>query len=309
MMTSHLTGISELYASPIGCFCIPMFFFLSGVVFERALEIPQKDLIIKTLKSLIIPFILIALICSIFESIIGNDINRFFNTFTAIILNKKMTNAWFIPTLIIVEIAYHIFYNKVDRSYANTMSIVLMVVGFLYAKIFGLNGTLLWNLDTAFIGIGYFSLGNIYRERSAKKPVKALKSLSMILVCIVICIFNTVYTDSAFRLCMFNSEYGIFAIYIAASLFGILGVIGIAKLIGTNDTLEWLGRNTLYISSLHLTLFCFVEWLYFDFFLFLYSESIVAFWVIEYLLMIVLSSIFNSLLKKIQMFICKFAKL
>ena len=152
---------------------IPLFFFLSGMVFNKNRYADFKAFLAKKIKSLLVPYVIFSVltwgIWAVFACLSHSEVDSYWKplaqTFIAqgsggfLVHNVPL---WFVTCLFVMEIVYYFMadWNKVLIVIATFM---LAAVGYClirYVKVFDV--TLLpWNLEVVCLGIPFYSVGNI----------------------------------------------------------------------------------------------------------------------------------------------------
>ena len=112
-------------------FHMPMFFSLSGALFEYKHDSNQKTLLLNKAKRLLIPFIVVTLVIVIplkYISGYWND-NLIHNIFIGQFLIQGNTHLWFLPTLFL-EFVIFSYVNKYEKINKN-ISFLLIIIGIL----------------------------------------------------------------------------------------------------------------------------------------------------------------------------------
>lgn len=301
MMFSHIETLPEFLAAPIGAFCIPMFFFLSGYTFDSALSKSFKELIIKLFKRLVIPFALICLACALSECALFGGLERFGEFYHKMFFNYRVSNAWFIPSLVFVEIMYYAARKLLPDKLSQIVFVAASIGGFVFAYINGPQSAMLFNFDASLIGLSFFHAGkmiNTYRQ-DLKIVHKDWTAVIMIAISFILSNINAFMDEVDTFICMFGNYYGFIPLYFVASIIGVFGILLLSECIEESETLEWFGRNTLYIASMHLTLTTLLKAKMFNVFTMIYGISPIAYWMFEFTLMVLLGVASSFVLQKI----------
>jgi acyltransferase len=183
MVWAHC-GVPEIIYWYIQSFHMPLFFFISGYLFN-ANKYNFKDYVIKRVRSLIIPYLLFGAVNYIFWVILVR-INAFEtkdNLFDPIkyLLTVNTTthlpiaNAlWFLTCLFIVEIVFYILLKYIKNNNI-TLSVILIIfslIGYFYPLI--TNIRLYWGIDVAFTAIVFYGFGYLFKRNENRNIITYL---------------------------------------------------------------------------------------------------------------------------------------
>lgn len=273
VMLGHLVTYGSPVFNWIFSFHIPLFFFLSGYV-SKFKTSNYKFFLKKISINLIVPyfiFVIIGLILSLlihsWRPISYNIV--LFDVFYAVQPESlHVGQIWFLFCLAVVQMLFLVFLKlHFKKKLVIVGSIFLFAVAAFLIHYFDIE---LWTngehyrfpfkIDTAFMGLFFFSLGyyaklaNFFSKILSSK--KIINALLMLLVLGINIFFGPQLNNTVN---MGDNTYGNLFYYIIAALSGILFIIFASKLIEGNALLLYMGRNALSIFSSH------------SFFLYLYT--------------------------------------
>ena len=246
-------------SSWIYSFHMPLFFFLSGYVFNTHKFFSK--LFVKKVKSLIKPYFFLSIIViayRVLESIIlGKDIN-IIKQIWLFLIQRRQTALWFITCLFVIEMMYF-FVNKIKHIYLKHCVVLLItLIGLTYEKLVG--EALFWNIDIAFAAFGFFYIGVLFRNKKIIETINdRLSTMWKTIVVFVLfginlggAILNNKITGSGLE--MISSQYGFWPLTYVVALSGIIAVVIISMLL-TNKFLIYVGKNTWIYFGLHQAVF------------------------------------------------------
>ncbi|ESS74094.1 acyltransferase [Methyloglobulus morosus KoM1] len=225
-------------------FHVPLFFFISGFLFDRT-KYSFKQYLRKKLNTLLVPYFCFAIFSYLFwffvvrnfsisgKSLAVNSLKPLIGILYAVgsdswrdILNPAL---WFLPCLFVVEVIFYFIKNKY-------FLLIFAVLGYFVAYS---SFRLPWSVDVAQTAIIFYGIGYFYKDRWC-----TYKNLPFLLVLhLVFCFTNG-------RVDMNNMIYGnIFNFYIAA-YSGILFWLIISKILGRNKICEYIGSNAIIFIGL-----------------------------------------------------------
>lgn len=223
MIMGHI-GYGKTFDYFIHAFHMPMFYIISGFFFSRfknEKEICFKEFAIKKAKGLLIPYIFFGAFHSIVYIILNHGTKN-----KTLLINLIWINTdgvpiagalWFLTSLFWVEIIYF-FIDKFlkNQNIKYILIIAIALLGNLLPQFFRLPLA----LDTSFVGVGLFLIGNLLRDKENNKILN-LNVITCVLVAGVIgcLIFCNGYVN------MRNGIYSIIVLFwINAILSTILGM-------------------------------------------------------------------------------------
>lgn len=230
---------------------MPLFFFISGFLFQPHKYTSFKEFFTKKAKSLLVPYFYFAIIVAILS--VFNEALPATDYFLKEILYGSSSALWFLPVLFLTEIMVY-FIQKAKNKYAiGALLIVSVIVSY---ELFLLNFHLPYKAEVVFIsaffyGIGFLSADQI-KERLSKinTILKAGLFIALLALNIFFCYKNITQVDLASNT-MGNYFYGI-----ASALCGTFAFLFLSDVIAVkpnifNRVFTYIGRNTLVILGLH----------------------------------------------------------
>ena len=273
-----LVGVSH---SVIYAFHMPLFFFISGLLFNKEKYISLRHFIKQRAKRLFVPYVLYSIITwsiwACFRYIRNDDVDSYLmpllQTFIAqgsgafIVHNSAL---WFIPCLFAVEVLYFLF-SKFNEWIALALSFVTAIVGCVLTNVYGDDYLFLlpWNLDAAFFALPFYSVANAIRRnvglQRLMEMVTGYKICSLFLtlgLCAILLLLVVNYSVCSMGSSSYNCPMFIFFVRafvgcFAMILFSILVSLLLSK-IRLYKVLKWFGRNSLDVMCLHIPIKGFV---------------------------------------------------
>ena len=260
-------------------FHMPLFFFLSGAVFNGK-KYTFTSFVKRRLKTLVIPYFSLGSVIWIFfvgvNCIVGEENGIYGSNLEmlwGLLRQEHFWTIWFLACLFIVEILYYL----IDKCWPkdSTKIIVSAVVcggGFLYYRCGG--DGLPWNIDVALVAQFFYGLGHIFNHSSRLKST--ILNTGNVRGCIVagsLLLINMLAGVMCIRvsgqsLDMSVGLYGNELLTLVSALAGILCIIWVASHVHLK-TLVYLGQNTMIIFAWHsriIMVFCNYVYAYFGIF-------------------------------------------
>jgi len=239
-------------------FRLPLYFFLSGCFF-KAYE-GFTGFVKRKINKLLIPFLFFFVVCSfVIPNILAHcGINIRFLPMSQMwnaLLDEYYPSGqiWFLLCLFEINILFYVIYLLSGRFEKRTWVIVML------SLLFGAGGILLClakidlpaNLDTAMSALPFFAIGYvIFRHTDMLKPNRYDRYLPLLIVAA----FTLVYFINPYVLYIENDFRG--HSWLTAYPFGtlgVLGVIGLSKIVKYLPIVSYFGRYSIIILVTHDT--------------------------------------------------------
>lgn len=262
-------------------FHMPLFFFLSGMLFKREKYNSFYNFLIHRGKRLFVPYIMYSVVTwlfwALFRFIRHDEVESYLmpllQTFIAqgsgafIVHNSAL---WFIPCLFLTEIMYF-FISRIGNIWSIIVSFCLAGLSFMLGHLYGDAYWYLlpWNADAALIALPFYATGNVLIKNISHEKLNILvtnrRVLSIItLVCLTFILY---FSATLFGECsMGSSSYNCNGIiFLLRAFLGCAWIIIISLLLGnitsdiiisrvTINYLKWAGRKSLDIMCIHIPL-------------------------------------------------------
>ncbi len=271
-----LSGISNTI---VYAFHIPMFFFLSGMVFKRERYTTFFAFFKKRVRTLLIPYIIFSVltwlwyICGYLVKGASLEGTWYYliQTFLAqgsagyLVHNPAL---WFVTCLFVVEMIYY-FISRFSPVTTCIISALLSFCGWLMMQpnsFFDFK-KLPWNIEVALSAIIFYALGNILSSLiTNKKHINYLKSHKLLSISIIIlssgvlCI-GGIYNGHVSMAQGYLGNSGI--LFYGIAFFGIIFMLYLSLFLETAygsfkfadqiiKYFAWMGKNSFYIMVLHI---------------------------------------------------------
>lgn len=260
------------YRYLIYSFHMPLFFFLSGIVFHVRTYEHFGHFFTKTAKNILIPYFIFAGISYLIWVIDGNlyslSINGIFYQLGGILYGTGRDDGlfynvvlWFLPCLFVAKIGFYLI-TKLTTNVKKIAGILFVssllgYAGYLYFP----DLVLPFSFEVALTGIVFFGGGYLWSVQRDKIKVFVKRySLPLFFLCVLLCIvfaqLNYDLYDKQIDL-RINQLKNYFYFYLA-SFSGILATVFISIFINHNKFLEYLGKKSLILFGFHNIIFSFV---------------------------------------------------
>lgn len=263
----------------IYAFHMPLFFFLSGMLFDMGKYSGFKGFIIKRGKRLLVPYIIYSVVTwaiwALFRFLrhdqVASYIAPLLQTFVAkgsgafLVHNSAL---WFIPCLFAVEVMYY-FISKLPEWLNAAVCFLLCATSFFFGHIWGGGWWFLlpFNLDAAMVALPFYCAGNLIsrhfsHERLLEQVSRRKREALMIWLFMTAVLYwmSMKFGEGSMGSSSYHCDGWLFVIRafvgIAAMLsFALLASSfkGKGKLIGGADRfIRWQGRYSLDVMCLHI---------------------------------------------------------
>lgn len=243
-------------------FHMPLFLFLSGVVFSPD-KYTFKDFLIKKIKTLVVPYFSLGFIIWLFYIVVNLFVgqeNGLYGTnlemLEKLLIQKHFWTIWFLACLFFTELLYFAIAKLLRNHmvFMTVLSLGICAVGLLRYH-FGY-GSLPWNLDVALVAQFFFHGGYVFKNWKNMREylldakcwrycILTISFLGVNLLCGALCI-----KVSGASLDMSVGLYGNVLLTMLSAFAGILFVVMLAQKI-QGRWLIYLGRNTMIIFAWH----------------------------------------------------------
>lgn len=252
---------------------IPLFFFLSGMMFKNDKYPSIWSFIKSRAKSLLLPYLIFSVgswflwvgYSSLFKSDIESYTYPLFQTFIAQGSGGYMTHnvtLWFITCLFVVEVLYY-FIAKTKDSVNITVCIICAVIGhFMLHNNLSFDFTKLpWNIEAAMSAIVFYAFGNLFVKQFGLKCLpdfsKNKKVVSWGLVVILTAIVVIIAPLNGHISLGSNSLGNSTVVFYILSFCGIASTLLFSTLIDKLCSrrlpiLLWIGKNSFYFMATHV---------------------------------------------------------
>lgn len=302
-------------------FHMPLFFLISGMLFNKSKYLDFKSFFRRRFKTLFIPYVIYELV-SIAWLYVSERLYSDFQLFDVskdqyidffkqiLISNWSGTHVnqplWFVPCLFLVEILYY-FICKMKKRFIVPVCFLLACCGWvLESGMLNFNNKLLpWSLDSALFALGIYAIGNLSSEcvqgmfgKIKAHKYKYILCIEIIVLCLMIWLPLTL-ANGKITLGSKILNNG-FLLYINGILGSIIILI-ISLILEKCRFLAYCGRNSFLIMSTHYIIRNYiVKPLYVGTKGALYDRTIVAETILPFVIVFALSLLYSLVYNKIK---------
>ena len=255
-------------------FHIPLFFFLSGMVFKSEKYPTVWDLIKKRAKTLLLPYLIFSFttwVLWVGMRVIANDSTDYWYPLVQIFIAQGSGGylrhnlpLWFVSCLFFVEIFYY-WINKLPKIYAIVICLVFSVFGcFMEVQGIAVWTSLPWSFDGALICLLFYASGHWLIERVPHAELqniinrKKVLAWFVIIALTIVLYFSSVY--NGYVTIGSNKVGNNIALFYLNSYFGVIIMLAICVFMsnrrlnskwGGAFIYKWFGKNSFYVMATH----------------------------------------------------------
>ena len=269
-----LTSYSSPSVTLVYAFDIPLFFVLSGMMYNRAKYNSFKKLVISRIRSLLIPYVIYSVVSWVLWAAMQMLMHSNQNVLPPLLQTLVAQGSggymihnvtlWFVTSLFVVEILYY-FISKTNDVLNISICIFLAVCGYymLHNSLAFDFTRLPWNIESAMSAILFYSIGNLYVKHFKLNSIPAFVSAHRPASLIVCAIAFKVFVAGALlngHITLGSNELGRFIILLYVN--GLLGsaiVLVVSALVDSGgvggelvNKLKWIGVHSFDFMAVHV---------------------------------------------------------
>lgn len=253
----HIPGLPYEIKKYIYAFHIPLFFFISGYLFNfnKYKNFRYINFIKYKAKKYIIPYFTMGIICLVAFGLVlplftsGIDNNYIINSIHFILglLYSRggpgymawSSPLWFLTALFMTEI---IFFTvlRLNPKFPIIVFSIVAAFGYMYSITIGI--PLPWNIDVAMVASLFMYLGFLTRKFNLINRINLFLFILLLLLFIASVTFNS-------KIDMNSRNYGNILLTIISGTVGTVLCIRSARLLKLDSVLNFYGKNTLFIMG------------------------------------------------------------
>lgn len=239
LIYGHITN--DLLSKWIYTFHIPLFFFLSGYVFNPNKKFPEF-LISKT-KSLLLPYLTLGIPLILINLYWGYNL---FSILKSFFIQERMFPLWFLTSLFLQLLTAYFILNKIKSVTWQALTTgILAILGLMLWRL-GIKA-IPWNYDISLVTLPFFYLGYYLRKKESFQKIMSKEHFSTFLFLFFILNisgFIVLQNTCCPTVDLFDSKFGFEPITYPTALFGILGIVVFSNRFIIRS-IQYIGKNTL----------------------------------------------------------------
>ena len=245
-------------------FHMPLFFFLSGFLFDFKRYPSFTSFASRRCRQLLLPYLLINVLTYLLWLLVfrhyGADTDMaiaWYQPLTGFLLgngNEMIHNVplWFLLCLFIVEMVFYLAFRNSAKQSILAGAVLFAIIGYLNVTF---NPWLLpFSLGTALVALFFYGIGYICAHTNFLK--------SNILLCLLSLIITVLVAYYNGRIYMHINYYGHYLLFLVGALTGIYMMLYLSKYLARWSNiplLSFIGKNTLLICGFHLLMFSVIK--------------------------------------------------
>ncbi|MBI4080789.1 MAG: acyltransferase family protein [Candidatus Levybacteria bacterium] len=246
-------------------FHMPLFFFLSGIVFHHRKYEHFSHFFKKTVKGILLPYVIFALLSYLLwlsrSHIAPTDaLSQLYGIFYGngakyLAFNNLL---WFLPSLFVTKIGFGLLTKFTEKK---TRIIFLLFLSSLVGyciSVFAPTVKLPFGIETVFTALVFFGAGYLWNAYAEKmKALLRTYALPLFLFSLIACItFATMnFNIHGLQVDMRLNRLHNYAYFYITALSGITSSIILSMIIQKNRVLEYIGKHSLVLFVWHITAF------------------------------------------------------
>lgn len=275
VIAAHLfQGVDALSLFKVTAFSfhIPLFFVVSGILYNREKYRNFGTFIKSRARTMICPYVFFGVFSTVVTIVMNVILNRgadaaalrkFLGWFLQLLYARDAESMsvnlvlWFVPCLLMTEIIFF-FVLKIKSRPVYIASVVLISVAGYIMTLPVPNRIcrfLPWNLPSAMFAVGFFALGNSLRKTVLERIPEKIKApaaagcIGAAAILIAICVLTVTKTG---QMGLGNRNLGNGICFYLTGIAGSAAVLTVAAVLKNSKVLGWTGRNSMYLMMLHL---------------------------------------------------------
>lgn len=254
-------------------FHMPLFFFLSGIIFHHKRHEHFWPMVKKNIRTILLPYFLFAIISYLlwYFTLTSSQpsFSEVINHLKGILYGNNGENIlfyngvlWFLPALFVTKVLFSSFtLLSVRKRFLLLLLFFFSIIGYLFSLFFP-QEHLIFGLETALTAVVFFGFGFIWNTQ-AEKLNKFFKkhayALFPVFALITLIVSTIHYIMTGYQIDMRLNNLGNYFLFYTASISGILSTVALSKAMWTNKVLEYIGRKSLILFVWHLLVFSYLN--------------------------------------------------
>lgn len=262
----HTLG-SNSFRHILYAFHIPLFFFVSGMLFHHRSYEHFITFLKKNSKGILLPYFVIAFLTLLLWYISSDRVisvaelqKQIFGIFYGSSKNSYLgfnVSLWFLPVLFLTRVGFWLITKITNKKpFIFGILFILSIIGFglfLYHP----NIVLPFGLDTALTGMVFFGFGYLWSSKEDKDVLRKKYGIFLALFMLIITLGVAHYTYSLYdlQIDMRINRLNNYPLFYLGAISGISMVLAVSYAIGRNRILEYFGKRSLILFAWHTAVF------------------------------------------------------
>ena len=239
---------SKLYFTSVEAFIyafhMPAFFVIHGILFdvEKWRKKPLKGLVIKRLRTLIIPYVFFEVIGIIWRAFFYKQSlwNGIYNLLT---IRCNIGADWFLPAMFLGSLLFMIYVKHPNKIYAVFSTVICFLIPMI------MNGHQLFIVaGRALLAYGFIMIGSLLKSLFLSEKIKGLSCIGVSLfITALSAIIGLKWGNNDFYTCSISNPL----IFAVGGISGTVMILGISQIMNIRIVSNYIGKYTLSIMGTH----------------------------------------------------------
>ncbi len=258
---------SDSYRYIFYAFHMPLFFFLSGIVFKESFS-SYWIFVKKSFKAIFIPYFIFAILTYFFwfikEHTTHNTLHDFLEQVFGILYGNGNAGylyfnvaLWFLPCLFLARIGFAAITRiSTQMRFIIPVLIGLSIIGYVLSTYYSFL-KLPFGMETAFTAIVFFGLGFLFKKKEKLFAMMQRYGIAVFLIGLGLLIYLAVlnYQQYGAQIDLRVNRLNDYFLFYSAAIIGIISWISFSMVLKKNVVLEYIGQRTMILFVWHYLLY------------------------------------------------------
>jgi acyltransferase len=294
---------------------MPLFFFISGYLFNSNKNREFIPFLRKKTFSLLLPYVYLQLLLLLFYSaadIFSESSHNFIEHLSTILYGNVLyqTNYINTPWFLICLFTVDLIFQRITILTKNNLKFIFLIA--LISSLIGYSLSLLdlvrlpYTLDVTFTAITFYSFGYIFKYTNIIHKLKVrITMFTLLIINIIFLILNNLWATNSLlvdgRVDMIYLKYGNYFFFYIAALAGIIFIYYFANQLSKKiSILNYLGQNSLVIMVFHIPVYIVLGK---TFELLHFTRNNIVILVLKFILILIITSLIITIINKFFPFV------
>lgn len=259
-----------LLGSYLYSFHIPIFFFISGLLYNEDKYNNFTVLLKKRFVSLMIPYFSVSILLFLFWFIIGRKFGAsaelnlsVFKNFLGIFYAQGGIEymdwgvpMWFLPALFLTSLVYY-FISKLKLEIRILLLIISGFIAYVFSEL--LSFRLIWSFDIVFTALIFYGTGNVLRKSIFSEIIAVNHSPKKLLITGIALILNVTFFILNDKIDISKAVYHNYFFMYLSGVGGSVFYLSLFSYLPYNKFIAFTGQNSLLIMGFHLRAMTFIK--------------------------------------------------
>jgi acyltransferase len=261
VVLGHISYKNKILKQYIFSFHMPLFFFMSGYLFDREKFNGYRCFVSRKIKSLLIPYFIFSFLSYLYwitverqyrpENLDISIIKPLIGIFYSNAIDDWMvqnTALWFITCLFVVENAFYFLSYIKSKKMLALVLLIFSAAGYLDSLYMPVR--LPWGIDVALSALPFYGAGYIMKYNS-KKIKDIIKPVPVLYIMPVLFSLNYIFSRLNSKVDMNLNLLGNYFLFYAGALTGIGAYILLSRKLTRVNLISYIGKNSIIVLAMH----------------------------------------------------------